>query len=117
MVSAGLQPAWLVNFIVPVVFGGVGAGAMLHWAAKWDWKTGSMLAALRAVHEPGMLPVKHFLPMLCISIVTITSGGSAGPEAAVVILGASLCQLVGERLLEQHLRERRIITLCGMTSC
>lgn len=117
LVNAGLVPAWLLNFMFPVVFGGFIAGSLLHLAALYDWKTGSMVSAVRAIHDPGVLPLKHFLPMLCISIITISAGGSAGPEASVVIMGASLCQIIAERLLAQPLRERRIITLCGMSAC
>ncbi len=55
--------------------------------------------------------------MLIISLVTITAGGSAGPEAAVIVLGAAASSLIGQTLLEQPLRERRILTLVGMSSC
>jgi hypothetical protein len=48
-------------------------------------------------------------------LITITAGGSAGPEASVMVMGAALMHLLN-RLLAQPLRERRIITLCGMSA-
>jgi H+/Cl- antiporter ClcA len=54
--------------------------------------------------------------MLLVSLVTITAGVSAGPEASVVILGGGLVQLLDRFLLHQPLRERRILSLTGMSA-
>ena len=104
------------NWIVPVVLGGLLGGVMLGLAKKLKFECGGVVAAIKAIHDPGILPFKHFIPMLMISLVTITAGGSAGPEAAVVVMGGSVIHLLDHYLLRQPLRERRILTVCGMTA-
>lgn len=113
--ASGLNP-YMMNWFVPLVYGGVLGGSLLMVAKKYGYECGTIVHCIQGVHLPGSVPLKYFLPMFFISLVTITAGGSCGPEAAVLVLGASATSILSDRLLRQPMRQRRILTLCGMTA-
>ena len=107
---------WNMNWITPLVWGGAGAGLMLWLLARYKLQTGTIVTAMRGIHTRGLIPFRQFFPMLFVSLVTITAGGSAGPEASVIIMGGGLVELLNRLLLGQQLRERRILTLAAMSA-
>lgn len=104
-----------LNWIIPLVWGGCVAGVMLLVFHRYNLSTGSIISAIRGVHDDGAIPLSNVLPMLFVSLVTITAGGSAGPEASVIVMGGALMEALN-RFLRQPLRERRILTMCGMSA-
>lgn len=107
-------PLYNINWMIPVTLGGLVGGVMLSVCRRLSLQTGTIVHAIQGVHDPGHIDIKLLLPMLLVSLVTITAGGSAGPEAAVIVMGGALMSLLGHTFLQQPMRERRIITLCGM---
>jgi H+/Cl- antiporter ClcA len=105
-----------MNWFVPLVYGGGVGGVLLMLSKRYNYECGTVVECIRGVHLPGSIPFRHFVPMFFISLVTITAGGSCGPEAAVLVLGASATSLLSDKLLRQPMRQRRILTLCGMTA-
>lgn len=55
--SAGLNP-YMLNWFVPLVYGG-GLGGVLLWLAKrYNLECGYMVQVIRGVHLPGSMPFK-----------------------------------------------------------
>jgi H+/Cl- antiporter ClcA len=120
-------PLYNLNWIIPLVWGGLCAGILLMLLKRFGYGTGSIILAIRGVHDDGTIPFANFVPMLfgekegeqkkhdlmflllAVSLITITAGGSAGPEASVIVMGGALMQALN-RLLQQPLRERRIVS-------
>ena len=108
-------PLFHLNWLIPLIYGGLLAGVLLWLMKRRRLTTGSIVSAIRGVHKDGLVSSRSFLPMLFVSLITITAGGSAGPEASVIIMGGGVSQLLN-LLLKQPMRERRILTLCGMSA-
>lgn len=66
--SSGLNP-YMMNWFVPLVYGGGLGGVMLMIAKRFGWECGSMVKIISGVHLPGSVPFKYFFPMFVISLV------------------------------------------------
>lgn len=77
---------------------------------------GEIAAVVNNIHvENGKIPAKQTPSMIATSLVSITAGGSAGPEAPLVQIIGSTGSWLGDRLdwMKAH---TRTLTFCGMSA-
>ncbi|MEM0982094.1 MAG: chloride channel protein, partial [Cyanobacteria bacterium P01_H01_bin.58] len=65
------------------------------------------------VHDAGRLEPKQTPGMIATSLVSITAGGSLGPEAPLVQINGSLGSWLSEKL-KLTVKSMRVMTFCGM---
>jgi len=68
--------------------------------------------AVRTLHEEYRIPSRTFFPMFFMSLITVSSGCSLGPEAPILVLGGSMATFIGEWIGLPH-RTLRLFTLAG----
>ena len=107
-----LFPQWLApwnyTWIIATI-GGLGVGLCLHFFGQ----PGEMAVVIDKVHDPGRLEPNQTPSMIATSLVSITAGGSLGPEAPLVQINGSLGSWLAEKL-NLKLSQMRILTFCGM---
>ncbi len=107
-------PSWLStnNYVwIATTIGGFCVGLVLYFMGL----PGEMAQVVDSVHNPGRIDVRKTPAMVIASLVAITSGGSAGPEAPLVQVNGSFGSWLGDRLrLEQS--NVRVLTFCGMSA-
>ncbi|MGD1903639.1 MAG: chloride channel protein [Geitlerinemataceae cyanobacterium] len=107
-----LFPAWLPpwNYIwlVPTL-GGLGVGLCLYFLGL----PGEMAIAIDRVHDSGQLEPEQTPGMIATSLVSITAGGSLGPEAPLVQINGSIGSWIAQKL-NLTLTSTRVLTFCGM---
>lgn len=103
-------PEWNYTWIVASL-GGLLVGLCLYFLGL----PGEMALVIDKVHSPGRLEPKQTLPMILISLISITSGGSLGPEAPLVQINGSLGSWLGNKL-QLSAKTIRILTFCGMSA-
>lgn len=117
--GAGIDPARLSDTPVfnPTVIliataGGFAVGLVLHFLGT----PGEIAAVVNNIHmEHGRIDPRQTPSMVAASLVSITAGGSAGPEAPLVQILGSFGSWVGDRLkLSGDLV--RTFTFCGMAA-
>src|SRR5690606_20882043 len=75
------------------------AGLFLGLALRKMGAPGEIAAVVNNIHvEDGRLPIRQTPSMLVPSLISITGGGSAGPEAPLVQMSGSLGSWLGDRL-------------------
>ena len=99
---------WNYTWIVATI-GGLGVGLCLHFFGQ----PGEMAIVIDKVHDPGRLEPNQTPSMIATSLVSITAGGSLGPEAPLVQINGSLGSWLADKL-KLKLEEMRILTFCGM---
>jgi len=107
-------PNWLApnNYIwIATTIGGFCVGLALYFLGL----PGEMAQVVDQVHEVGKIDIRKTPAMIIASLIAITSGGSAGPEAPLVQVNGSFGSWLGERF---HLAKSsvRILTFCGMSA-
>lgn len=92
---------------------GVG-GALVGVSLKYMGTPGEISAVVNNIHmEGGRIDIRQTPSMVVASLVSITFGGSAGPEAPLVQVNGSLGSWLGDRLgLSNEIV--RTLTFCGM---
>jgi H+/Cl- antiporter ClcA len=91
-------------------------GALVGCCIKWLGSPGEIAAVVNNIHlERGRLDPKQSPSMIANSLVSITTGGSAGPEAPLVQIIGSFGSWFGERLRLSD-EKIRIFTFCGMAT-
>eukprot|EP00898_Chlorokybus_atmophyticus_P001630 jgi/Chlat1/2468/Chrsp175S00136 len=109
------QPHPLYHLYVPLVSTLLGFSVGVALALLPD-EPGNLPLIVECLHEKGYVPTQHFLPMLLVSLLSITGGGSLGPEAPIVLM----CAIVGGWVATKWLGQKggrgvlRTATLCGM---
>jgi len=103
------------NWIAALVLGTCTGLLIKMWKYTPFKGTSTIPEVISNVHGPGVIPLKHVVPMLVVSLISIISGGSAGPEAAVIIIVGAMGSWIGICWLQPR-RTRRIMTLCGMSA-
>ncbi|NEQ55389.1 MAG: chloride channel protein, partial [Leptolyngbya sp. SIO3F4] len=108
----GWFPAWLPHWhytwIVATV-GGLGVGLCLHYLGL----PGEMALVIDRVHDAGRLEPKQTPGMIATSLISITAGGSLGPEAPLVQINGSIGSWIADKL-GLTLKNMRVMTFCGM---
>ncbi|MEM8501600.1 MAG: chloride channel protein [Cyanobacteria bacterium P01_D01_bin.1] len=107
-------PSWLPtnNYVwIATTIGGFCVGLVLYFMGL----PGEMAQVVDNVHSPGRIDIRKTPAMVIASLVAITSGGSAGPEAPLVQVNGSFGSWLGDRL---SLRQSnvRVLTFCGMSA-
>ncbi|NJN72237.1 MAG: chloride channel protein [Limnothrix sp. RL_2_0] len=101
-------PAWHFTWIVATV-GGLGVGLCLYFFGL----PGEMALVIDQVHDAGRLEPEQTPGMVATSLVSITAGGSLGPEAPLVQINGSLGSWLADKL-NLTIESTRILTFCGM---
>lgn len=101
-------PHWHYTWIIAII-GGLGVGLCLHFFGQ----PGEMAIVIDKVHDAGRLEPNQTPGMVATSLVSITAGGSLGPEAPLVQINGSLGSWIADKL-KLNRKETRILTFCGM---
>ena len=103
-------PAWHYTWIVATI-GGLLVGLCLYFLGQ----PGEMAIVIDNIHDPGRLEPKQTPAMIITSLVSITAGGSLGPEAPLVQINGSLGTWLGDKL-KLSVHSLRVLTFCGMSA-
>lgn len=109
-----LFPTWLPagNYVwIATTVGGFLVGLALYFLGL----PGEMAQVVDKIHNPGKIDIGKSPAMVIASLIAITSGGSAGPEAPLVQVNGSLGSWLGDRL-KLTKASIRILTFCGMSA-
>lgn len=103
-------PSW-TYLLLATTIGGLLVGVSLQLMGL----PGEVAFVVDKVHDPGKIEMKQTPAMIVASLISITAGGSAGPEAPLVQVNGSLGGWLGSKL---NLAEPsiRILTFCGMSA-
>jgi H+/Cl- antiporter ClcA len=110
LMSIPTTPGFYPWILVITTLGGLGVGLVL----KYLGTPGEIAAVVDNIHmKRGRIDPRQTPSMIAASLVSITAGGSAGPEAPLVQIVGSFGSWVGDRLkLRGDLV--RTLTFCGM---
>lgn len=107
-------PSWLPakNYVwMATTIGGLCVGLVLYFMGL----PGEMAQVVDKVHQPGRIDINKTPAMVIASLIAISAGGSAGPEAPLVQVNGSFGSWLGDRLkLSQS--NVRVLTFCGMSA-
>ena len=109
-----LFSSWLPssNYVwIATTIGGFFVGLALYYLGL----PGEMAQVVDKIHNPGKIDIRKTPAMIIASLIAITSGGSAGPEAPLVQVNGSLGSWLGEKL-KLTKTSVRILTFCGMSA-
>ncbi|MEL7520410.1 MAG: chloride channel protein, partial [Cyanobacteria bacterium J06553_1] len=107
-------PSWLPanNYVwIATTIGGFCVGLVLYFMGL----PGEMAKVVDSIHSPGRIDVSKTPAMVIASLVAITSGGSAGPEAPLVQVNGSFGSWLGDKL-NLETTSVRVLTFCGMSA-
>jgi len=107
-------PSWLPtqNYVwIATTIGGFCVGLVLYFMGL----PGEMAQVVDSIHSPGKIDVRKTPAMIIASLVAITFGGSAGPEAPLVQVNGSFGSWLGEKLKLSG-ESVRVLTFCGMSA-
>lgn len=103
-------PTW--NYVwIATTIGGFFVGLTLHLMGL----PGEVSFVVDKVHNPGRIEMRQTPAMIVASLVSITAGGSAGPEAPLVQVNGSLGGWLAKKL-NLSLTAMRVLTFCGMSA-
>lgn len=103
-------PAW--NYVwIATTIGGFLVGLTLHLMGL----PGEVSFVVDSVHDPGRISVRQTPAMIVASLISITAGGSAGPEAPLVQINGSFGGWLGQKL-NLTTTAIRVLTFCGMSA-
>lgn len=107
-------PNWLAasNYVwIATTVGGFCVGLVLYFMGL----PGEMAQVVDKIHHPGRIDIRKTPAMVIASLVAITSGGSAGPEAPLVQVNGSFGSWLGDTL-KLETTTVRVLTFCGMSA-
>jgi len=100
------------NYVwIATTIGGFCVGLVLYFMGL----PGEMAKVVDSIHSPGRIDVTKTPAMVIASLVAITAGGSAGPEAPLVQVNGSFGSWLGDRL-NLDTASVRVLTFCGMSA-
>lgn len=103
-------PAW--NYVwVATTIGGFLVGLTLHFMGI----PGEVAFVVDKVHDPGHIELRQTPAMTVASLISITAGGSAGPEAPLVQIIGSFGGWLGQQI-KLTAETVRVLTFCGMSA-
>ncbi len=109
-----LFPSWLPawNYLwIATTIGGFFVGLALYYLGL----PGEMAQVVDKIHAPGRIDIRKSPAMIIASLIAITSGGSAGPEAPLVQVNGSFGSWLGDKL-QLSTASVRVLTFCGMSA-
>ena len=107
-------PSWFPakNYVlIATTIGGFCVGLVLYFMGL----PGEMAQVVDSIHSPGKIDIKKTPAMIIASLIAITAGGSAGPEAPLVQVNGSFGSWLGEKLNITS-DSLRTLTFCGMSA-
>ncbi len=107
-------PSWLAtnNYVwIATTIGGFCVGLVLYFMGL----PGEMAKVVDSIHQPGRIDIRKTPSMVIASLIAITAGGSAGPEAPLVQVNGSFGSWLGDRLKLSNANVR-VLTFCGMSA-
>ena len=107
-------PNWFPtnNYVwIATTIGGFCVGLVLYFMGL----PGEMAKVVDSIHSPGRIDVTKTPAMVIASLVAITAGGSAGPEAPLVQVNGSFGSWLGDKL-NLDTASVRVLTFCGMSA-
>ena len=107
-------PSWFPaqNYVlIATTIGGFCVGLVLYFMGL----PGEMAQVVDRIHSPGKIDIRKTPAMIIASLIAITAGGSAGPEAPLVQVNGSFGSWLGEKLNITS-DSVRILTFCGMSA-
>ena len=107
-------PSWFppeCYVLVATTIGGFFVGLVLYFMGL----PGEMAQVVDSIHSPGRIDIKKTPAMIIASLIAITAGGSAGPEAPLVQVNGSFGSWLGEKLNITS-DSLRTMTFCGMSA-
>ncbi|WP_051038143.1 chloride channel protein [Thalassoporum mexicanum] len=107
-------PPWLPtnNYVwIATTIGGVAVGIAIYLLGC----PGEMAQVVDRIHQPGKIDISKTPAMVIASLLAITAGGSAGPEAPLVQVNGSFGSWLGDRL-KLSIGSVRVLTFCGMSA-
>ena len=107
-------PKWLpaTNYVlIATTIGGFCVGLVLYFMGL----PGEMAQVVDSIHSPGKIDIRKTPAMIIASLIAITAGGSAGPEAPLVQVNGSFGSWLGDKLNITG-DSVRILTFCGMSA-
>lgn len=117
-----IVPEWLSHepisseSIVPyVVIATTIGGFLVGLTLRLMGLPGEVAFVVDQVHDPGRIDIRQTPAMAIASLISITAGGSAGPEAPLVQIVGSFGGWLGQKL-KLTLPSVRILTFCGMSA-
>ncbi len=103
-------PSW--NYVwIATTIGGFLVGLTLYFMGL----PGEVSFVVDKVHSPGRISLSQTPAMIIASLISITAGGSAGPEAPLVQINGSFGGWLGKKL-NLTVSTVRVLTLCGMSA-
>ena len=106
--------SWLPakNYVlIATTIGGFCVGLVLYFMGL----PGEMAQVVDRIHSPGKIDIKKTPAMIIASLIAITAGGSAGPEAPLVQVNGSFGSWLGDKLNVTS-DSVRVMTFCGMSA-
>ncbi len=107
-------PSWFPakNYVlIATTIGGFCVGLVLYFMGL----PGEMAQVVDRIHSPGKIDIKKTPAMIIASLIAITAGGSAGPEAPLVQVNGSFGSWLGDKLNVTS-DSVRVMTFCGMSA-
>ena len=107
-------PSWFptTNYVlIATTIGGFCVGLVLYLMGL----PGEMAQVVDRIHSPGKIDIRKTPAMIIASLIAITAGGSAGPEAPLVQVNGSFGSWLGDKLNVTS-DSVRILTFCGMSA-
>lgn len=107
-------PSWFPaeNYVlIATTIGGFCVGLVLYFMGL----PGEMAQVVDRIHSPGKIDIRKTPAMIIASLIAITAGGSAGPEAPLVQVNGSFGSWLGDRL-DLTSDSVRVLTFCGMSA-
>jgi len=107
-------PSWLPanSYVwIATTIGGLCVGLVLYFMGL----PGEMAQVVDSIHQSGRIDIRKTPAMVIASLVAITAGGSAGPEAPLVQVNGSFGSWLGDKL-NLCQTNVRVLTFCGMSA-
>ena len=107
-------PSGIPSSIYIVIVATIG-GLLVGLALRFLGPPGEITSVVDNIHEPGKINPRQSPSMIVTSLISITAGGSLGPEAPLVqIIGSFGSWLANQ--LRLTIATVRLLTLCGMSA-
>ncbi len=102
----------VTNYVwIATTIGGFLVGLTLHFMGL----PGEVAFVVDKVHQPGRISQQQTPAMIVASLLSISFGGSAGPEAPLVQINGSIGGWLGQKL-QLTATTIRVLTFCGMSA-
>jgi CIC family chloride channel protein len=107
------SPSWII-VLLPII-GGLIVGPIVYTLAP-ETRGHGVPQIMEALHlRGGQIRKRVGFILICVSAITIGSGGSAGREGPIAQIGASFGSLVGQ-ICKLGSKDMKVLTVCGVAA-